>query len=156
MMDRESLARLLEYDRWANGEAAASLERMSAPPPRAVGLLGHILAAEAGWLQRLGIPNGFAGFWPEADLAALRRAREEVLPALWSSFLADAALSEPTRVISYRTSKGKAFDSAVGDVLLHVVAHSAYHRGQIAAAVRASDGVPAETDFIHAARTGRI
>jgi uncharacterized damage-inducible protein DinB len=44
----------------------------------------------------------------------------------------------------------------VGDILTHVVAHSAYHRGQIAAAVRAAGGAPAYTDFIHAARRGLV
>ena len=42
------------------------------------------------------------------------------------------------------------------DVLLHVVMHSVYHRGQAAADVRANGGTPAYTDFIHAVRTGRI
>ena len=38
----------------------------------------------------------------------------------------------------------------------HVVIHSAYHRGQIASDVRASGGVPAYTDYIHAVRQGLI
>jgi uncharacterized damage-inducible protein DinB len=37
-----------------------------------------------------------------------------------------------------------------------VVIHSAYHRGQIAADVRAAGHEPAYTDFIHATRTGRV
>jgi len=46
--------------------------------------------------------------------------------------------------------------SRVEDVLLHVVMHSVYHRGQAAADVRANGGTPAYTDFIHAVRTGLI
>ena len=42
------------------------------------------------------------------------------------------------------------------DILAHVVLHSAYHRGQIAAAVRAGGGEPAYTDMIHAVRQGLV
>jgi uncharacterized damage-inducible protein DinB len=41
----------------------------------------------------------------------------------------------------------------VDDILMHVVMHSAYHRGQIALEVRCAGQTPAYTDFIHAIRT---
>jgi len=115
-----------------------------------------VLATEAGWLKRLGHPIEFDGFWPHEDLATLRRAWKDELPGCWSAFLADAVRSEPRRTIEYTNSKGQSFRSAVGDVLMHVVLHSAYHRGQIASQVRACGGEPANTDFIHATRTGLV
>lgn len=42
------------------------------------------------------------------------------------------------------------------DVLTHVIMHSVYHRGQIAAEVRASGSEPAYTDFIEAIRRGFV
>ena len=53
-------------------------------------------------------------------------------------------------------SKGEPWTSRVEDILLHVVMHSAYHRGQIASDVRASGHTPAYTDFIHCVRQGFI
>jgi uncharacterized damage-inducible protein DinB len=44
----------------------------------------------------------------------------------------------------------------VDDVLTHVILHSAYHRGQIASAVRAGGETPAYTDLIHAVRQGLV
>jgi uncharacterized damage-inducible protein DinB len=41
-------------------------------------------------------------------------------------------------------------------MLVHTVLHSAYHRGQVAAEVRAAGGEPAYTDFIHAVRQGLV
>jgi uncharacterized damage-inducible protein DinB len=41
-------------------------------------------------------------------------------------------------------------------VLTHVVLHGAYHRGQIAADLRAAGLEPPYTDFIEAARRGEI
>jgi uncharacterized damage-inducible protein DinB len=40
--------------------------------------------------------------------------------------------------------------------LIHVLFHSAYHRGQIALQMRASGLTPAYTDFIHAVRQGSL
>jgi DinB family len=39
---------------------------------------------------------------------------------------------------------------------MHVVMHGTYHRGQIAAEVRAAGGAPEYTDFIHAVRAAAV
>ena len=39
---------------------------------------------------------------------------------------------------------------------MHVLMHSAYHRGQIAADMRAAGLTPAYTDFIHSVRQGFV
>jgi len=44
----------------------------------------------------------------------------------------------------------------VQDILTHVLLHSVYHRGQIAADLRAGGAQPPYTDFIHAARQNLI
>lgn len=51
-----------------------------------------------------------------------------------------------------RNSLGEDWTSTVGDILTHVAMHGAYHRAQIAAAIRESGRTPAYTDFIHAVR----
>ncbi len=152
MDERALLGRLIAYDHWANGETLASIERAAKPSPRALGLMNHVLATEAGWLQRMGHDAGFSGFWPGDDVAGLRR----ILPARLEAFLADAHLSDLARTIRYVNSKGEAWTSTVGDVLMHLVVHSAYHRGQIASDLRASGAEPASTDFIHATRSGLV
>jgi len=39
---------------------------------------------------------------------------------------------------------------------MHVIMHSAYHRGQIATDMRAAGLTPAYTDFIHSIRRGFV
>jgi uncharacterized damage-inducible protein DinB len=56
------------------------------------------------------------------------------------------------RRVTYRNSAGREFASPVEDILLHVALHGAYHRGQIAAALRGAGAVPEPTDFIAFAR----
>ena len=148
--------RLLAHDAWANGETLTSLERATPAPPPAVRVMNHVLATEAGWLQRLGHPAPFDGFWPGEGVAALRAVQRGDLPARWASFLADPRLSDPKRTIEYVNSKGERWTNSVEDVLLHVFLHSAYHRGQVATHVRAAGGEPAQTDYVHAARTGVV
>jgi uncharacterized damage-inducible protein DinB len=54
--------------------------------------------------------------------------------------------------ITYRTSAGDQFTTSLRDILIHVALHGTYHRGQIAAAVRAGGDTPASTDYIHFVR----
>jgi uncharacterized damage-inducible protein DinB len=41
---------------------------------------------------------------------------------------------------------GAEFKTPIRDVVTHLVMHSAYHRGQVAAAVKEDGGKPAPTD----------
>ena len=58
-----------------------------------------------------------------------------------------------TDVIEYVNSKGEKWSSRADDILMHVVIHGAYHRGQIATLVRQSGATPAYTDYIHCIRS---
>jgi uncharacterized damage-inducible protein DinB len=151
-----TIQRLLAYDQWANGEALTSLEKAPYPPKKGVAIMNHVLAVELNWLERLGYRTSFEKFLPENDLSTLRNAWKKDLPAHWKAFLGNATLSDPTRVVEYRNTKGEPWKGSVEDILLHVVLHSAHHRGQVAAEVRAAGGTPAVTDFVHATRTGLV
>jgi uncharacterized damage-inducible protein DinB len=50
--------------------------------------------------------------------------------------------------VTYRNSAGDQFTSTVEDILTHVAMHVSYHRGQIAAALRAGGDTPSPTDYI--------
>ena len=150
--------RLLGYDRWANGEALASLEALAEPPAKARELLGHLLGAEVCWLDRMTAgrdPKDWAR-WEDMDVSSLRRAWQDELPGRWSAFRASSGLSEPERAFSFVDFLGNTGTACVDDVLLTLLLHSAYHRGQVASHVRAAGGTPAVTDFRHGVRTGAV
>jgi uncharacterized damage-inducible protein DinB len=50
--------------------------------------------------------------------------------------------------LTYLTMAGAEFKTPIRDVLTHLVMHSAYHRGQVAAAVREDGGKPTPTDYV--------
>ncbi|MBI4419469.1 MAG: DinB family protein [Gemmatimonadetes bacterium] len=146
---------LFEYDHWANRTTFASLRALPMAPPRAVKILGHIIGAEWLWLNRLRQEKQVMAVWPdipldrcEVELGGLERPWGEYLRALEPNLLASA--------VPYVNTKGEAYTTPVRDILMHVVMHSAYHRGQIASEIRAAGGSPAYTDYVHAVRQGLV
>ena len=151
----EHLNRLFAYDDWANREVLAALRAAEAAPPRSLNLMSHILSAERLWLERLQQQKQSLPVWPDFTLQECETEAAE-LPILWKNYLdaaSEAYLADP---LNYRSSKGESWTNRKDDILLHVVMHSAYHRGQIANDVRAAGFTPAYTDFIHAVRQGLV
>jgi uncharacterized damage-inducible protein DinB len=151
----EHIRSLFSYDDWANREVLSSLQALAAAPARSLNLLGHIVSAERLWLERLLVQKQTLPVWP---LFTLEQCKLEAgqLPGLWKSYLTSLGEAGLSGSISYRNTKGESFTSQREDILLHVVMHSAYHRGQIAADMRAAGFTPAYTDFIHAVRQGFV
>jgi uncharacterized damage-inducible protein DinB len=148
------LARLFQYGAWANREALASL-RVPPPPPRGLKVMGHIVGAETLWHARLTGERAPLPVWPDLGIGQIETWLSD-LDGIWSRYLGRVVPAGLGERITYTNTKGEAFSSTVEDVLTHVVMHSAYHRGQIAADVRVAGHEPAYTDFIHATRTGRV
>lgn len=154
-MTGTEIARLFAYDAWANAETVASLARMPSPPARASAIMGHVVGAEWTWWARLrGVPPREA-VWPTLSLEQLASEARE-LGALWSAYAAPLGTADLAAPIEYSNSRGERWSSAVSDVLLHVLIHAAYHRGQVASMVRGAGAEPASTDFIHAVRQGKV
>ena len=149
----EHIKNLFSYDDWANREVLASLQALNAPPERSVKLLAHILSAERLWLERLLVHKQTLPVWPLSTLAQCELEIDQ-LPGLWKNYLTALGEAGLARSLTYKNTKGESFSSQKQDILLHVVMHSAYHRGQIAADMRAAGFTPPYTDFIHAVRQG--
>jgi uncharacterized damage-inducible protein DinB len=139
---------------WANRETLDSLEQNSTTP-KSLRWMAHIVAAEYLWLARLCRQPATMPIWPDLDVEACAAGLGD-LSSQWMEYLADVRPERLAEAIRYTNSKGESWTSTVEEVLTHVVIHSAYHRGQIAADLRGAGGTPAYTDFIHAVRTGLI
>jgi uncharacterized damage-inducible protein DinB len=149
------LERLFAYDNWANREVLASLRKPEKPSGRSMQLLAHVISAERLWFERLTSHPQTLPVWPSLTLA---QCEEEAVDLYlrYQGYLQqrnDAALSEK---VTYTNSAGQSFASEVGDILMHVIMHSVYHRGQIAADMRTSGFQPVSTDFIFSIRQGFV
>lgn len=148
------LRRMFEHEAWANAAALASL-RTGPASDKARAWMAHIVGAEYLWLARLHQRPPEMSVGPDLDLNTIATHLTE-LAGEWAEFLEAVDADGLTDGVAYRNSKGEFWTSTVGDILTHVVLHAAYHRGQIASAVREAGGEPAYTDFIHAVRMGLI
>jgi uncharacterized damage-inducible protein DinB len=117
--------------------------------------MSHIFAAERLWLERLKQQPQSVPVWPQLDLQQCRE-QAVALERLWHEYLELATAGDISQSVAYKNSKGEAYNSAIIDILTHVVLHSAYHRGQIASHMRESGHTPAYTDYIHAIRQGAV
>ncbi len=138
---------LFEYDLWANREALASLKSVEGDASRARKYFQHIIGAQRIWLSRFETPDSpSTEAWPTMTLDQAGDAVEE-LHGRWMKLLDSMTPERITTDLVYRNLKGQEFKTPVQDVLMHLVMHSVYHRGQVAAAVRDSSGKPAATDY---------
>lgn len=150
-MSAADLRRLFQYDRWANRQVAQALTNLTSAPPTYVRWIAHIIGAEALWLARLNRQPAPLPVWPEFLISDVLT-HLDIVDHAWQKYVDivdDAALNSKCE---YVNSKGERYASTVADILTHVVMHSVYHRGQIAAEMRAAGLEPEYTDFIHAAR----
>ena len=145
--------KLFAYNAWANREALESL-RNSSSPPKALRFFCHIMAAEHLWHTRL-LGKSTQGFvvWPEWTVEQCGTEFTKVIER-WDTYLAGMTPKMLDHSIAYTNTMGEAWQNMVSDILTHVIIHSGYHRGQIAADIRASGGEPAYSDYIHAVRQG--
>ena len=158
MRSPEDFATLFAYGRWANERTLESAGTLSAEElARAVGgsfgsvlgTLTHLYSSEWVWNERLhGVSPG--GLPPDPSLATLEglRARWCAVEAALEVYVAAVTPASLASRISYRSVKGDPFTRPVGDVLVHIVNHSTYHRGQVATLVRQLGRIPLPTDYL--------
>lgn len=159
-MTAENLRILFEYNSWANSRMLDALSEL--PPSVYVvdrksshgglhGTMVHIVSAQYIWLLR------WAGKPPQAALdAAGATGSLEALRRLWERVQAETAafLDErlddalPGQSFTMKTSKGIPYPQTYSDTMQHLINHSTYHRGQVAALMRQEGISPPSTDFI--------
>lgn len=134
---------------WADQRLLARLEAAGRPPAPAIRLYDHILNAEQIWLTRLeGNDSSHLPVWTDPDSLAGMRERIETLRAGYERYLSALDEAALDAELEYRNQTGKAFRSTVRDILLHVVLHGQYHRGQINQLLRGSGLEPINVDYI--------
>jgi uncharacterized damage-inducible protein DinB len=146
----QEFSRLFAYDHWANQEALKAIEGATAPSGRSLPFLAHILSAQRLWWERIVGEATTYPVWPEFTVKQCAMEMAFLKPR-WREIYEVGEVRLSTAV-TYKNSKGEPWTSRVDEILMHVIMHGAYHRGQIALEMRASGNVPSYTDYIHAVR----
>lgn len=142
------IRQLFDYNDWANRKVIKSFNEESNRSPKAIRAFAHLLITEKEYYLRL--PNkdstGF-NFWEELSLGDCEALIEENRQ-VYANLLATLMEADLDTISSYKTGEGVAYENTYREMLTHVIYHSAFHRGQVAMAIRADGGVPAFTDYI--------
>jgi uncharacterized damage-inducible protein DinB len=154
----QAIRDLFEYNRWAHARLQEVLggltpEQLTARVPSSfpsiLATYAHIVAAEWIWLRRWRgeSPTVFPEWLEAPSLPDLReRLRQiEADRTAWLDSLTDEAIE---RALDYRTLDGTPFRNRVSDLLLHVVNHTSYHRGQVVTMLHHVGAAAVATDFV--------
>ena len=133
---------LPDYMTWAHTRTVQMLHQ--SPSAEGERIFAHLLAAERVWGERLAGQPMSCPIWPEWTLPECE-GRIAGNVDLYRELL---GVQDAPEDVHYRNSRGEEFTSARADILLHVMAHGAYHRGQISQEVRRLGGEILDTDYI--------
>ncbi len=159
MADTVSTLRgLLAYTMWADRAVLEALKGVSPEDAMretgssfgsVLGTMAHILGAEQLWLSRLlGIPLTHLPSrddFPTVELLAA--SFEDFWPQL-EFFLATLSGDQVDADFAWTNLRGEARSAPLRQVLLHVVNHSTYHRGQVVSQLRQLGYSPPSTDLV--------
>jgi uncharacterized damage-inducible protein DinB len=148
-MNVDDVMELYRFNAWANRRI---LDAVRALPAEAVAhnfdgsfrsvrdALAHIVSVEWIWLERWhgGSPGHLADWVASGSIPVLAAHLADV----------EARRNDFLSRLSESTLNGVSGCHTFADMLLHVVNHSTYHRGQIASMIREMGGNPPATDFI--------
>ena len=128
---------LLDQSLWANRRWVEFVHAQPDAERRPRELLGHIMAAERIWFERILGERKTTDAFPVLEKDELLRALDENR-ATCASLIA----TRLDQVFHFRRATGEEGDARVIDVIHHLVTHGYHHRGQLSVYLRVS-GVPA-------------
>jgi uncharacterized damage-inducible protein DinB len=150
------LSELLRYKAWANDLIYAALatlpdDELTAPRPIVFGsilrTLNHVYAMDQVWQANLeGRPHGFKTRNPPTSppFHELRKAQKDI--DAWYVGYA-GSLKNEEEPVNFTFIGGGPATLSRRDILLHVVNHGTYHRGNVAAMMYQLGAVPPTTDL---------
>jgi uncharacterized damage-inducible protein DinB len=157
-MNIAELKSFFAYNEWASArllDAVAHLSEeqfmrnLSSSFPSIRDTFSHIVAVEWVWLRRWkGESPPALPEWATAPSPQVLRQKLSEVEAERSAFLVSLADQDVQQTITYRNLKGEEWRYLLAHLLLHLVNHSTYHRGQIATMLRQVGATPPPTDLL--------
>lgn len=112
---------------------------------KGIKLFSHIINAHHIWLARIHGNTPNYDVWEIHVINSFAKVEEQNYK---QSIHLLQKINDLHQVISYNNSKGNAHQNTIKDILLHIINHSTYHRGQLASLIRESGMEPPVSDYI--------
>ena len=154
----ETIKLLHSYTRWADVRMFDAVSKLS--PEQWTKDLGsslksardtavHIVSAQWIWLSRWKGESP-KGMWNAADYPtpASIREKSEALAKELAGFAAEQTEESVAKPLNYKNLKGEPMSFLLGQLMLHAVNHSTYHRGQVTTLIRQLGGQPMSSDLV--------
>jgi uncharacterized damage-inducible protein DinB len=134
------------YNEWANRRVLNAITTQHVTDEKILSLFSHQMSANYLWLHRIkGLPPPPYELWKTYSPDELSRMVTEV-SASWLDFIRDN--DDFDRMLKYKNYTGDPYENNVEHIMMHLVNHGTYHRGQIALLMRMQGLEPVNTDFI--------
>lgn len=138
--------KLYEYNQWANKRVFDALLAQNVNDEKILTLMSHVVSALNIWLCRIkGESPAAFPLWKKYELHELIQMSEEITKK-WVDFV--EATESFDRVLVYTNYVGDPYENNVEQIMIHLVNHSSYHRGQVALLLRQKGMEPINTDYI--------
>ncbi|MDH4090671.1 MAG: DinB family protein [Cyclobacteriaceae bacterium] len=138
--------KLYQYNAWANRRVMQCLKSQQIDKAKILSLMGHIVAAQFLWLHRIkGLPPADVKLWGAYKLTELEAMAIEA-DQKWLEFVEKT--DDFDRELTYLNYVGDPYTNNVEMIMMHLVNHATYHRGQVALLLRQNGFEPINTDFI--------
>lgn len=154
----ETIRLLYDYTRWADVRMMDAVAKLT--PEQFTKDLGsslksvrdtvvHLASAQWIWVTRWKGESPKA-MWAAAEYPTLAAVRErwDPLAAELASFVAAQTEDSVAKPVNYRNLKGDPMSFVLGQLMLHAVNHSTYHRGQVTTLIRQLGAQPVSTDLV--------
>jgi uncharacterized damage-inducible protein DinB len=154
----ETIRLLYDYTRWADVRMLSAVSTLT--PEQFTKDLGsslksvrdtvaHIASAQWIWLSRWKGESP-KGMWTAADYPTLAAVRDRWDPvaADLAAFVAAQTGESVAKTLHYKNLKGEPHAYPLGQLMLHAVNHSTYHRGQVTTLLRQLGAQPVSTDLV--------
>lgn len=138
--------KLYQYNAWCNQRVLSALRRQAVGEEKILSVMGHIVAAQFLWLHRIkSLPPPDVKLWGNYSLEELELMAEKI-GKQWIAFV--EGTEDFNKELTYKNYTGDPFVNNVEQIMIHLVNHSSYHRGQIAMLLRQKGFEPVNTDYI--------
>lgn len=143
---KEFFLKWYSYNAWANRRIIGALEQQAVTDKKILSIFAHLVSANFIWLNRFkGLPKSEYLLWGTYDLKQLRAMVEEA-DKLFAEYVEHGEYAG--RLLKYHNYTGDYFENEVEQIMIHLVNHGSYHRGQVALLMREKGYEPVNTDYI--------
>jgi uncharacterized damage-inducible protein DinB len=145
-MTKTYFLKIFNYNVWANRKIMMALINQNVSDEKILSIFAHLVSAQFIWLNRLkDLSKSEYLLWGNYSPDQLKEMVEKAAEQ-WLEFINTTETFD--RELKYTNYVGDFYETNISDIMIHLVNHGSYHRGQVALLLREKGYEPVNTDMI--------